>query len=80
LAQISDLLRLLAAADSTFNRLLSDPKLYANISDGVAAFSHAAARLDRIMADVALFADKIARHPELLGVSGAVQPSSGIKR
>ena len=26
-----------------------------------------------------VFSDKIARHPELLGVSGAIKPSAGIK-
>ena len=36
-------------------------------------------RLDRILSDVEVFADKIARHPESLGVSGAIRPSSGLK-
>jgi phospholipid/cholesterol/gamma-HCH transport system substrate-binding protein len=26
-----------------------------------------------------VFADKVARHPESLGVSGAISPSSGLK-
>jgi phospholipid/cholesterol/gamma-HCH transport system substrate-binding protein len=36
-------------------------------------------RLDRILKDFEVFADKIARHPESLGVRGAVAPSSGLK-
>ena len=36
-------------------------------------------RLDRVMQDVEVFADKIARHPESLGVRGAVSPSAGLK-
>jgi phospholipid/cholesterol/gamma-HCH transport system substrate-binding protein len=29
--------------------------------------------------DVKEFSDKIARHPEILGVGGAVKPSNGLK-
>jgi phospholipid/cholesterol/gamma-HCH transport system substrate-binding protein len=36
-------------------------------------------RLDRILKDFETFADKLARHPELLGVRGAVKPSAGLK-
>jgi phospholipid/cholesterol/gamma-HCH transport system substrate-binding protein len=32
-----------------------------------------------VLRDVEIFSDKIARHPELLGVSGAIRPSSGAK-
>ena len=36
-------------------------------------------RLDRILRDFEVFADKIARHPESIGVGGAVRPSAGLK-
>jgi hypothetical protein len=36
-------------------------------------------RLDRALRDVEIFADKLARHPNLLGIGGAVRPSSGVK-
>jgi phospholipid/cholesterol/gamma-HCH transport system substrate-binding protein len=36
-------------------------------------------RLDRALRDVEIFADKLARHPELLGIGGAIRPSSGVK-
>jgi phospholipid/cholesterol/gamma-HCH transport system substrate-binding protein len=36
-------------------------------------------RVDRIMRDVEVFADKIARHPESIGIGGAVRPSAGLK-
>ena len=35
--------------------------------------------LKPIVADARVFTDKIARHPEVLGVRGAIKPSSGIK-
>jgi phospholipid/cholesterol/gamma-HCH transport system substrate-binding protein len=36
-------------------------------------------RFDRILRDFEVFADKIARHPESIGVGGAVRPSAGLK-
>jgi len=36
-------------------------------------------RVDRILRDIEVFADKIARHPESLGVGGAIRPNSGLK-
>ncbi len=78
--QISDMLKFLTDTDGTFHRLVGDPALYNNINTTAAELSKAIGRLDRVMQDVALFADKIARHPELLGLSGAVSPSTGLKK
>jgi phospholipid/cholesterol/gamma-HCH transport system substrate-binding protein len=36
-------------------------------------------RLDRILRDMEVFSDKLARHPELLGLRGAIVPSIGLK-
>ena len=36
-------------------------------------------RFDRILRDIEVFADKIARHPETIGIGGAVRPSAGLK-
>ncbi|MCA9023317.1 MAG: hypothetical protein KDA74_24380, partial [Planctomycetaceae bacterium] len=35
--------------------------------------------LEPIARDIRIFSDKIARHPEILGVSGAMKGSSGLK-
>jgi hypothetical protein len=37
------------------------------------------ARAERIAGDLEVFADKVARRPELIGVGGVVRPSSGLK-
>lgn len=79
LLQTGDMLRFLMESDGTFHRLVADPALYNSINSAAASLSKSVGRLDRIMQDVAVFADKIARHPELIGLSGAVQPSAGIK-
>jgi hypothetical protein len=36
-------------------------------------------RLDRVLKDMEVFADKLARHPESLGLGGLVRPSAGLK-
>jgi hypothetical protein len=35
--------------------------------------------MQRILKDFETFADKLARHPELIGAGGVVRPSSGLK-
>lgn len=72
--------RSLAEGNGTIRRLVMDPQLYNSLNEAAAVATKSVARLDRILYDFAIFADKLARHPELLGVSGAVAPSSGIKR
>jgi phospholipid/cholesterol/gamma-HCH transport system substrate-binding protein len=70
----------LSQGDGTIRRLVSDPALYNALNEAAAAAGKGVSRFDRILYDLSIFSDKIARHPELLGVSGAVAPSSGIKR
>lgn len=77
--EVGEFTRLLASGDGTLRRLLQDPSLYNNINATACSVNTAVSRLDRILKDVGVFADKIARHPELLGVRGTVAPSSGIK-
>lgn len=72
--------RSLAQGDGTIRKLVMDPGLYNSLNEAAASASKGVVRLDRILYDFSILADKLARHPELLGVSGAVAPSSGIKR
>ena len=65
--------------DGTIQRLLKDPSLYNRLDDAACALARSLPRLDRILKDLETFADKLARHPELLGVRGAVRPSEGLK-
>ncbi|HMP16877.1 MAG TPA: hypothetical protein PKD72_07650, partial [Gemmatales bacterium] len=70
----------LAEGNGTLRRLVADPGLYNALNEAAASASKSVLRFDRILYDFAIFSDKLARHPELLGISGAVAPSSGIKR
>ena len=72
--------RSLSQGDGTIRKLVMDPGLYNSLNEVAANASRSVNRLDRILYDFSIFSDKLARHPELLGVSGAIAPSSGIKR
>ena len=65
--------------DSTVYRLLNDPGLYNNFNTIACGLARMMPQLDRILKDLEVFADKIARHPEALGVGGAARPGSGLK-
>lgn len=69
----------LGKAEGSLGRLIHDPALYNQVNEAAASLNKAMCRLDRILQDLQVFADKIARHPEILGVRGAVSPSTGIK-
>lgn len=79
LADVREIVQVIGRGDGTIQRLLSDPSLYQNLNDTATAVNRMLPRLDRALRDVEIFADKLARHPELLGVGGALRPSSGVK-
>lgn len=63
----------------TLQKFFTDPSLYNNLNEAACQITKTLPRMDRILRDVEVFADKIARHPESLGVGGAVRPSAGLK-
>ncbi len=78
MSDASELLRAVARGEGTVQKLLFDPSLYNNLNDTVLMTTKIMPRLDRILRDVEIFADRIARHPESLGIGGVVRPSSGV--
>lgn len=79
LADVQALFRALDKSDGTLKRFLTDPSLYQKLDEIVCGAARLMPRLERVLRDVEVFADKIARHPESLGVGGAVRPSAGLK-
>ena len=79
LAETQGLLRAGNQGDGTLQRFLSDPSLYNNLNDAACILLRTMPRVDRALHDIEVFADKIARHPESLGVGGVVKPSAGLK-
>jgi phospholipid/cholesterol/gamma-HCH transport system substrate-binding protein len=79
LTDVRALLQNINQSEGSLQRFLTDPALYNNLNEAACMLTHTLPRVDRILGDVEVFADKIARHPESLGVRGAISPSSGIK-
>jgi len=81
-ATLRDLRELILAVgrnEGTVQKLLTDPSIYNNLNDAALMVTRILPRVDRALRDVETFADKIARHPESLGIGGAIRPSSGLK-
>ncbi len=65
--------------DGTVRKLLTDPSVYHNLNSTAASLAVLLENLKPVVSDLQVFSDKVARHPEILGVRGVVRGSSGIK-
>lgn len=79
LTELNKFAQIVNNENGTIQRFASDPQLYDNMNRSAAAMAVVLRNLEPVLADVRIFSDKIARHPELLGVSGALKGSSGVK-
>lgn len=69
----------LNTGQGTLNRLMRNPELYESVARTIKNVEELVVRLRPIVDDARVFSDKIARHPEVLGVRGAIQRNPGIK-
>jgi len=65
--------------EGTLGQLVQNRELYDNLNRTVSNVEALSRELKPIMADVRIFTDGIARHPEKLGVRGALERSPGTK-
>jgi phospholipid/cholesterol/gamma-HCH transport system substrate-binding protein len=79
LAELSEFGKKLNSGEGSLGRILRDPDLYQNLNKAAQNLARLTCELQPVVADARVFADKIARHPELLGVRGAIQRSPGTK-
>jgi ABC-type transporter Mla subunit MlaD len=79
LNDIRALMRSIDRSDGTLRRFLTDPSLYNNADAAAALVVKMIPRLEHILKDFETFADKLARHPESIGLGGVVRPGSGLK-
>jgi phospholipid/cholesterol/gamma-HCH transport system substrate-binding protein len=79
LAEILTITKTINNGDGTLSQLIHDPKLYDNINRTVTNVEELTRRARPIVDDVRVFTDSIARHPEKLGVRGAIDRSQGTK-
>jgi phospholipid/cholesterol/gamma-HCH transport system substrate-binding protein len=79
LSNLTEFTEVLKGDEGTIGRLLRDPELYDNINQAACNIRQLTEEMRPIVKDVRVFTDKIARHPETLGVGGAVRRSPGTK-
>jgi ABC-type transporter Mla subunit MlaD len=79
MTDMNELLRVVGQSDGLFKRVLTDPTLYNRLDELLCTLNKSMPRLDRILRDLETFADKLARHPEAIGIGGVVRPGSGLK-
>jgi ABC-type transporter Mla subunit MlaD len=79
LGDMQQLMRVLDRSDGTLKKFLTDPALYNDIDHVAVMACRMLPQVERILKDFETFADKLARHPELMGAGGIVHPSSGLK-
>jgi phospholipid/cholesterol/gamma-HCH transport system substrate-binding protein len=79
IAEIRSVVGPFAKENGTIQKLITDPSLYRNIDDAAASLARIMLRAEKITRDLEVFADKVARRPELIGVGGAIHGSSGLK-
>jgi phospholipid/cholesterol/gamma-HCH transport system substrate-binding protein len=76
---LSDFGRKLNSGQGTLGKLMNDPELYNSLNAAVRNVESITGELKPIISDVRVFTDRIARHPEILGIRGAIQRSPGTK-
>jgi phospholipid/cholesterol/gamma-HCH transport system substrate-binding protein len=77
--QLAQFSKVLNSGDGSIRKMATDPDLYVNLDRSAQSAALLLQNLQPIIRDLRVFSDKIARHPELIGVSGAIRGSSGIK-
>jgi phospholipid/cholesterol/gamma-HCH transport system substrate-binding protein len=66
-------------SQGTLGKLVRDPKVYDDLAQAANNVNKLTKELRPIVDDVRVFTDKIARHPEQLGVRGALDRRPGLK-
>lgn len=77
--QLNDFTQNMTKNEGSLQKLVADPELYRNLNASATSLAVVLKNMEPIMHDMRIFSDKIARHPELMGVSGALSGSSGLK-
>ena len=79
IAEFRYMIQQYSQSGGTVQRLLTDPSLYNNANESALMIARMMPRLERTLANIEVFSDKIARHPGELGIRGAIKPDGGLK-
>lgn len=77
--ELDTFVKLANTEDGSLQKLATDPELYDNLNRSAIQLAVLLKNVDPLVKDLQVFSDKIARHPELIGVGGALKGSSGLK-
>lgn len=77
--ELDTFVKLANTEDGSLQKLATDPELYDNLNRSAIQLSVLLKNADPLIKDLQVFSDRIARHPELMGVGGALKGSSGLK-
>ncbi|MHC4400907.1 MAG: MlaD family protein [Planctomycetota bacterium] len=69
----------LNSREGSLGQLIHNPELYDNLNQTVANVEDMTVEFRPIVRNLRIFSDTLARHPERIGVGGAIRPSSGAK-
>ena len=79
LSEVRESVKILNKPDGSFQKVFADPGLYNNLNDATVNLSRVLIRAEKIAKDLEVFADKVARRPEIIGLGGITKPSTGLK-
>jgi len=79
LAELLQFSRALNSSEGSLNQFLNNPDLYQRLDRVMCNVEHLTRDLRPVVRDARVFSDKISRHPEKLGVRGAIERSTGVK-
>lgn len=79
ISEVKGLFKGLTEGEGALKKFLNDPTVYYRIDQILVGVVQQIPTIARIMNNAEIFMDKLARHPEALGLGGVVRPGSGIK-
>jgi phospholipid/cholesterol/gamma-HCH transport system substrate-binding protein len=79
LAELNQFAHAVNTPNGSVQKFAADPALYDNLNRSAQSLAILLKNLDPVLNDLREFSDKVARNPELLGVGGAMRPSSGLR-
>lgn len=79
MSELNRFARLVNSKDGSLQKFATDPSLYENLDRSSQTLAVLLRNAEPVLRDLREFSDKVARKPEILGVGGAVRPSTGLK-
>ncbi|MFM8274015.1 MAG: MlaD family protein, partial [Gemmata sp.] len=79
LTDIRGVLTTFGKENGSIQKLITEPGVYQNLDAASGSLARVLARAEKISRDLEVFADKVARRPELIGIGGALKGSAGLK-